>query len=215
MRAPWAFRAAVSWQRLKPGQGMQQHDTVDTLHAQHTTAKTATNNFERKMIVQETTKSADTQATAEEGCPSAKSYRFMRADEICATAAENGHLGALQWARRHQIPWDERTCAAAAKSGHFGVLRWARENGCPWDARTCLGAVRAGSLELLCWAVAQGCPWDWRVGILAGITGRGEISEWVAKHAGEGVYDYAWGAPCLTEDLFTTLHGGPFAPQPK
>lgn len=141
-----------------------------------------------------------------------KSYRFMRADEICATAAGNGHLSALQWARRHEIPWDERTCAAAAKGGHFEVLRWAQENGCPWDARTCLGAVLAENLEILCWAVAQGCPWDWRVGILAGATGCGEISEWVAKHVGEGVYDYAWGVPCVSEDIFTTLHGGDFVP---
>ena len=145
------------------------------------------------------------------GIHAAKSYRFMRADEICAVAAENGHLGALQWARRHQIPWDERTCAAAAKGGHSELLRWARENGCPWDARTCIGAVHAKNLEILSWAVAQGCPWDWRVGILAGTTGRGEILEWVASHAGEGVYDYAWGAPCVSEDMFTTLHGGAFA----
>ena len=142
---------------------MQQHDTVDTLHAQHTTAKTATNSFERKMIIQETTKSANPQATAEAGCPSAKSYRFMRADEICATAAENGHLGALQWARRHQIPWDERTCAAAAKSGHFEVLRWAHKNGCEWDEDTCDGAAEGGHLAILRWARENGCPWVKRV----------------------------------------------------
>jgi hypothetical protein len=152
---------------------------------------------------------SSTQA-AENVSTSTKSYRFMRADEICATAAERGHLSVLQWARRHQIPWDERTCAAAARGGHFDVLQWARENGCPWDASTCIGAVAASSLEILSWAVAQGCPWDWRVGILAGTTGRGEILEWVATHAGTGAYDHAWGAPCASDDMDTTLHGGPF-----
>ena len=54
----------------------------------------------------------------------------------CAYAAENRHLGVLQWARAQGCPWDERTCAAAACNGYLLLLKWARAQGCPWHEET-------------------------------------------------------------------------------
>ena len=38
--------------------------------------------------------------------------------------ALNGHL--------EVVSMDETTCISAAANGHLDVLKWARENGCPW-----------------------------------------------------------------------------------
>ena len=79
---------------------------------------------------------------------------------VCAAAANRGHLGALQWARHHNIPWDERTCMYAAKHGFLDILQWARENGCPWNRWTCVYAARNRHTDVLKWAIDNGCPWD-------------------------------------------------------
>jgi hypothetical protein len=39
------------------------------------------------------------------------------------------HLDLLNWARRHDCPWDVVTCASAAEGGHLDVLRWATGHG--------------------------------------------------------------------------------------
>ena len=73
------------------------------------------------------------------------------------TAAKDGHLEVLQWARENGCPWDWKTCAFAASCGQLEV-QWARANGCPWDGYTLIYARRGGHLELLNWAIASGCP---------------------------------------------------------
>ena len=50
---------------------------------------------------------------------------------LCAAAARNGDLEALQALRSENFPWDELTCWHAAKGGHLETLKWARENDCP------------------------------------------------------------------------------------
>ena len=55
-------------------------------------------------------------------------------ERTCTSAALEGNLEVLKWAREQGCPWDEATCAA--KGGHFAVLKWAREQGCPWDDKT-------------------------------------------------------------------------------
>jgi len=61
-----------------------------------------------------------------------------------------GYLHVLQWAREHDIPWDEGTCEQAAVGGHPAVLRWAREHGCPWnEARVREQATAGGHVEML------------------------------------------------------------------
>ncbi|CAN0303301.1 unnamed protein product, partial [Ectocarpus sp. 6 AP-2014] len=81
-------------------------------------------------------------------------------EEACLVADEGGHLEVLQWARSNGRPWDEQTCRGAAEGGHLEVLQWARSNGCRWDEGTCHGAAYGGHLEVLPWARSNGCPWD-------------------------------------------------------
>jgi hypothetical protein len=47
------------------------------------------------------------------------------------SAAPDGHLEVLKWARANRCHWDQWTCSEAAKNGHLKVLQWARADGCP------------------------------------------------------------------------------------
>ena len=58
-------------------------------------------------------------------------------------------------------PWDEWTCASAARNGNLECLKYAREQGCDWDERTCWSAAKYGQLECLKYAHENGCPWDY------------------------------------------------------
>ena len=54
--------------------------------------------------------------------------------EVCETAAEQGCLVVLQWAKSKGYPWDVWTCTNAAGNGHLAVLQWADANGCPMNS---------------------------------------------------------------------------------
>ncbi|CAN0426198.1 unnamed protein product, partial [Ectocarpus fasciculatus] len=58
-------------------------------------------------------------------------YVHVGDDQLCETAARNGHLEILQWARRIGCPWEASTCYGAAENGHLEILQWATNNGCP------------------------------------------------------------------------------------
>ena len=61
--------------------------------------------------------------------------------------------GPSKWCGRQ-----EKTCASAAVNGHLDCLRYARKNGCPWDEKTCDNAAKYGQLECLKYACARKCP---------------------------------------------------------
>ena len=86
--------------------------------------------------------------------------REMFRNNLCAYAAEGGHLAVLQWARSEGRPWDERTCAKAAMTGHLDILQWARANECPWNGKTCAAALMNGQSAVFLWARDNGCPRD-------------------------------------------------------
>src|SRR4051812_21451718 len=46
---------------------------------------------------------------------------------LCTSAALEGNLPLLQWAREQSCPWNMGTTAGAATSGNLTVLQWARE----------------------------------------------------------------------------------------
>ena len=79
-------------------------------------------------------------------------------EDLCALAAQGGHLEVLKWLHENGYPWNEDTCELAARHGHLGVLQWARANGCPWDGWTCKYAARNAHSKLLSWAQANGAP---------------------------------------------------------
>ena len=116
--------------------------------------------------------------------------------QICALAARDGLLPALQWARKRGLPWGD-TCVEAASCGHRHILEWARREGCPWDTDTCAWAAHGEHLELLRWLRDQGCPWGrqtcaWAAGcghlaVLQWL--RSEGCPWEAEKVG---YNAAW-----------------------
>jgi len=87
-------------------------------------------------------------------------------ETTCGTAAFNGNLDVLKWARNQTppCPWDADTCTGAALNGHLDVLKWARSQSppCPWDAITCTFAAKKGHVEVLRWLRAQVPPCPWR-----------------------------------------------------
>ena len=54
---------------------------------------------------------------------------LLSLNHICETAAKEGYLEILKWARANGCYWDIHTCALAAKNGHIEILKWARANG--------------------------------------------------------------------------------------
>ena len=78
---------------------------------------------------------------------------------MCSSAALNGHLELLKWARANQCPWNKDTRTNAAENGHPGeLLIWARENSCPWNEGTYDLGRRNGDPALMCYLDDQGCP---------------------------------------------------------
>jgi hypothetical protein len=67
---------------------------------------------------------------------------FMERYDLCAVAAENGHLHTLKWLIRNGYVWNENTCIEAAKSGHLHILRWAIYNGCTCNLGKCKIAAK-------------------------------------------------------------------------
>lgn len=80
-------------------------------------------------------------------------------DTTCSTAATNGHLDCLRFARKTGCPWDKQTCAKTTGGGHLDCLEYAHVKGCEWDERTCVEAAGGGHLMCLKYAHVKGCPW--------------------------------------------------------
>lgn len=80
--------------------------------------------------------------------------------DLCANAAENGHLEVLKYLRENGCQWGRDVCSSAACGGHFEVLKWCVANGCPWDnVFSCSARVFQASIPMMVWANAKGCPW--------------------------------------------------------
>ena len=109
-------------------------------------------------------------------------------DETCTTAAANGHLEALQWARAHGRPWGYTTSAAAATGGHLEVLQWARaqdppcpwELHCSWDENVCNRAAANGHIEVLHWARWNRCRCGPSIYNQAAANGHIEVMKWAS-----------------------------------
>jgi len=102
---------------------------------------------------------------------------------LCKTAAWQGNLSVLQFARLHHHPWDASTCYHAAEQGHLPILQWARAHGCPWDDRTCIRAAQQGHLHILQWAHAHDCPWNENVCTAAAANGHLNVLQWARRNA--------------------------------
>ncbi|RHZ00560.1 hypothetical protein DYB37_013719 [Aphanomyces astaci] len=73
-------------------------------------------------------------------------------------AAENGHVGMVQWLRKHQSSQccSEKTLGMAAAKGHLDVMEWLHANrsegGSPCGFT---GAAAAGRMDVMQWLVAH------------------------------------------------------------
>ncbi len=94
-------------------------------------------------------------------------------------AALGGHLDVIQWARKHELRWNEAACDNAALSGHTNLMLWLLDNGCPSRGWTiCESAARGGHLETLIAARAYGCEWDELTCIRAAEAGHLDVLQW-------------------------------------
>ena len=127
---------------------------------------------------------------------------------LCASAAFEGHLHILQFARSKEVDskavWDESTCAWAAQSGKLEVLRWMRGVSevdgnilpeaeiCPWDYMTTYTAAVMGHLEVLkfarsCENGAVPCPWATSVYADAEERGHDHVCRWIRAQEDPGL----------------------------
>jgi hypothetical protein len=79
---------------------------------------------------------------------------------ICAKAAEYGHIGCLHLLHNSKFIWDVDTCKKAAENGNLTCLKYARKNGCPWNVDVPMYAAMNGHLDCLMYAHNNGCLWD-------------------------------------------------------
>ena len=110
--------------------------------------------------------------------------------DVCVSAARNGHLHVIKFARSLSppCPWDERLCDVAALGGHLHVLQWVRsqESPCPWTAKVCTQAVFGGHFNVLKWLRSEESPhgkadWTTDTACAASATGSLEILRWLRE----------------------------------
>eukprot|EP00611_Tribonema_gayanum_P019784 TRINITY_DN3494_c0_g2_i1.p1 TRINITY_DN3494_c0_g2~~TRINITY_DN3494_c0_g2_i1.p1 ORF type:complete len:359 (-),score=31.87 TRINITY_DN3494_c0_g2_i1:256-1332(-) len=111
--------------------------------------------------------------------------------QVCAAAAEGGHLHVLQWLRTINCPWDASTCAAAARRGDLTVVQWLHAQGCPWDENACCEAAEGGHIEVAKYLFEQGCPWDGRVCCRAARYGQLSVLQFAHAHGCPWKHDEA------------------------
>lgn len=87
----------------------------------------------------------------------------------------------LQWAAAHGLPLTAQVCLSAARNGHLDVLVWARENQCPWnDYEVLCAAANFGKLAVLQWALnAGGAHYRPGVATAAAQTNHVEVLQWL------------------------------------
>lgn len=87
----------------------------------------------------------------------------------------------LKWAAAHGLPLTAQVCLSAARNGHLDVLIWARENHCPWnDYEVLCAAANFGKLAVMQWALNVGGA-QYRPGVAAAAaqTNNVEVLRWL------------------------------------
>jgi len=103
-------------------------------------------------------------------------------ETLISNAATNGQINILEWAIKHQFPY-QTLCDSAAQTGQLEVLEWAKENCCiSWSDQTCLNTIKGGHLECLQWLRENGCPFDrHKVWFTASYHKQNEILNWLFR----------------------------------
>lgn len=104
---------------------------------------------------------------------------------ICVSAARNGYLHILKYARGliPSCPWNHKVCAVAALGGHLSMLEWIRAQPipCPWDISACTQAAFGEHLNVLKYlrSMPDPCPWSHETCCAAAAVGNLDILQWL------------------------------------
>ncbi len=86
---------------------------------------------------------------------------------LCSTAALNGNLELLKWARSKDPPisWDSYMCMNAAFNGDIDMIIWARSQDppCPWDQCSSINALMKGHMDLVWYLYTSKAPYPCHV----------------------------------------------------
>jgi len=74
------------------------------------------------------------------------------------SAAEGGHVEAMQWLRDRGIDWNANVSDVAAREGKLEALKWLVDNGCPLDADEAIAACFYGE-HASCNDTFEACVW--------------------------------------------------------
>ena len=78
--------------------------------------------------------------------------------DVMASAAEGGHVEAMQWLRDRGSDWNTHVSDAAAREGKLEALKWLADKGCPLDAKTAIEACFDGEY-VSCNTTFEVCVW--------------------------------------------------------
>lgn len=80
----------------------------------------------------------------EKGCPFGNNVWLMYNNCMNHSNHEQA-LKILKLLRYFSIPWNTNASTSAARNGHIDALKWARSHGCSWDIWTSGGAVASNN----------------------------------------------------------------------
>ncbi len=106
-------------------------------------------------------------------------------ESSCRSAAYEGNLDVLIYARSQGASWDAMTCAFAAQNGQLHIVKYMRSlpqgEKCPWDSWTCMTSALSGHIELLKYVRSLDPPAPWNIDIIKKVITQGQhdIARWM------------------------------------
>lgn len=79
--------------------------------------------------------------------------------DLCAIASMNGQLEILQYLHESGYRWNIGTCIHAAQYNHLSCLEYAHKHECPWDGRVYY--VSMNHFDIIKYLIENNCPFDW------------------------------------------------------
>lgn len=119
----------------------------------------------------------------------ARRLGYARAPEVCAAAAAAGNVDVLNWLIDGGCQLDSTACTAAAANGHIDVLAWLLDNNFHWDSHASVAAAKNGRMDVLAWLRANNLPLDDNLFVHAAGSGHTHVLEWIHAHDFDWVSD--------------------------
>ena len=103
-------------------------------------------------------------------------------ENICNSAALDGHFDVLKYAHEHGVPLGEYVNLYAAHRGYLDILKYACEHGAPLHEWICRSAAYEGKLDCLVYAHERGAPFTECVCSVAVIKGQLDCLKYAYEH---------------------------------